>query len=160
MRERIPLHHLRCTYQGGGVGVIPFTCVLPPLPQVPTPPSAILATSATLPARWAAPVSMESLYGAVRYKQMCPATANKKPLSHFHTPTHTVTHFPSRTQTRVHRNYHLQDIMMWLYYIDPACRHLPSIMRRDKWDQREERHAGANVRFCYELKKKPKKKPL
>lgn len=75
--------------------------------------------------------------------------ANKKPLSHFHTPTHTVTHFPSRTQTRVHRNYHLQDVMMWLYYIDPACRRLPPIMRRDEWDQREERHAGANVRFCY-----------
>lgn len=147
MCERIPLHHLRCTCHDGGVSVIPFTCVLPALPQVPTPSSAILATSATLPARRVAPVRMESLYGVVRYKQMCPATANKKPLSHFHTPTHTVTHFSSRTQTRVHRNYHLQDVMMWLYYIDPA--RLPSIMRRDKWDQRGERHAGANVRFCY-----------
>lgn len=66
MCERIPLHHLRCAYHGGGVGVIPFTCVLPALPQVPTPSSAILATSAALPARRAAPVRTESLCGAVR----------------------------------------------------------------------------------------------
>lgn len=88
--ERIPLHHLRCTYHGGGVGCHSIYVCTTGTPTGSHTFIAILATSATLPARRAPPVRMESLYGALQHEQMCPATANKKPLSHFHTPTHTV----------------------------------------------------------------------